>query len=362
MAAKPPEQGAIPLTMRAWTFTNTGRPADVLTFTNNHPLQSTLKPNEVLVKISHCGFNAGVDLIMQIVPHWLHNSPAIPELDLSGIIVATASPRTDLQVGTKVFGSTSPMAFFLSGKGSLAEYIVVSADLIMPIPSNMPLEQACGLSGCGCTAVQIVRKANIKPGDSVFINGGSGGLGSITVQVVKAAVGPSGRVTATCSTPKLSFVKSLGADEVVDYTAHPSLAAHVAKTYASTRFDAVIDTVGIQELYTASPAFLKPSGLYLNVGGQTVPKRLGSFLGMMWVMLMNYMYPSFLPKGVPRRYAFLSGRATREDHAEVKRLVEEGKLVVPLDSVWEMGEALKAYGVIGSQRAKGKVVVHVQDV
>lgn len=348
--------------MRAWTFINAGRPADVLTLTNNHPLQHNLKHNQVLVKISHCGFNAGVHLIMQIIPSWLHNTPAIPELDLSGIVAATASPRPDLKPGTKVFGSTSPKAFFLNGKGTLAEYIVVSADTIMPLPANMPLEQASGLSGCGCTALQLVRKANIKLGDSVFINGGSGGLGSITVQVVKAAVGPTGRVTATCSEPKLPFVKSLGADEVIDYTAYPSLAAHVAKSYTHTRFDAVIDTVGIQELYTASPVFLKPSGLFLNAGGQRIPLRLWPFLGMFWIMLLNYVYPASLPGGVPRRYAFLSGRATREDHEEVKRLVEEGKLKVPLDSVWEMEEALGAYERIESQRAKGKVVVRVQDV
>jgi NADPH:quinone reductase-like Zn-dependent oxidoreductase len=362
MAAKSVEHGSVPSTMRAWTFTKRGSPASILTLTENHPLQHNLKLNEVLVKISHCGFNAGVELIMQIVPSWLHNTPSTPELDLSGEIAATASSRTDLQVGTKVFGSTSPMQFFLNGRGSLGEYVVVSADTIMPLPANMPLEQACGLSGCGCTAIQLVRTANIKPGDSVFINGGSGGLGSILVQVVRAAVGPTGRVTATCSKPKLPFVASLGADEVIDYTAYPSLASHVAKTYASTRFDAIIDTVGIQELYTSSPAYLKPAGLFINVGAQTLPMRLGPFIGLFWMMLLNYIYPSFLPRGVPRRFAFLSGRANMKDHAEVKKLVEDGKLTVPLDSVWEMEEAMKAYERIESKRAKGKVVVHVQDL
>ena len=103
--------------MRAWTFTKCGHPASILTLTENHPLQHTLKPNEVLVKISHCGFNAGVDLMMQVVPSWLHKTPATPELDLSGEIAATASARTDLQVGTKVFGSTTPVQFFRNGRG-----------------------------------------------------------------------------------------------------------------------------------------------------------------------------------------------------------------------------------------------------
>lgn len=362
MASKATKHDSVPLTMRAWTFTQPGLPSAALTLTKNHPVQHDLRPNDVLVKISYSGFNAGILLAIQAFPTWLHKTPAIPELDLSGEIVATASTRADLRVGTKVFGSLSIAQFFLYGRGSLAEYVVLPADTIVPVPVNMSMDQAAGLCGCGCTAMQVVRKAKLKRGDSVLINGGSGGLGSILVQVVKDAVGETGRVVATCSGPKLDFVKSLGADEVVDYTAYPSLSSHLAETYSSARFDAVLDTVGIQPLYTSSPAYLKPSGIFINLGGMNATLKLSSVLALLWLMMLNTLYPSFLPNGVPRKFAFLSGKPTQKDSEAVKRLVEAGKLTVPLDSVWEMEDALKAYERIQSKRARGKVLVHVQDL
>lgn len=362
MATTTVDDGSLPSTMRAWTYTQPGRPSAVLTLTKSHPAQHKLQSNEVLIKISHCGFNAGVLFMIGLLPSWLHKTPAVPELDLSGEIVATASARSHLKIGAQVFGSCPPALFFRYGKGSLAAYVVLPTGTIVPIPTNMSLEKACGLSGCGCTAVQLVRKANIKRGDSVLINGGSGGLGSVLVQVVKAAVGETGRVVATCSSSKSEFVKSLGADEVIDYTAFSSLSLHLVQTYSSSRLDTVLDTVGIQSLYTASPVYLKPSGFFINAGGMTVPPKWIPFLGLLWMMLLNYMYPSFLPNGVPRKYAFLSGYADQHDSLEVKRLVEAGKLTVHLDSVWEMEDALKAYERIESKRATGKVMVHVQNL
>ena len=381
---------SVPNTMRAWTYTEPGLPSTALQFTKTHPISHNLSPNQVLVKISHCGFNAGVTTIMQIVPSWLHKTPAIPEIDFSGEIVAASTlSRTDLHIGTKVFGSCPPPLHFRYGRGTLAEYVVVPVDTISPVPSNMSMEQAGALSGCGCTAVQLVRRAKIKKGDSVFINGGSGGLGSIVVQVVKAAVGASGQVVATCSGPKLDFVRGLGADEVcaalcctillsvvcllykttdmsppqvIDYTAHPSLSTHLSQTYSSARFDTVIDNVGIQSLYTSSPSYLTERGVFINAGGMNVVPSFLSFFGLLWMMLLNHIYPSFLPNGVPRSYAFLSGYANEADLAEVKGLVEEGKLTVPIDSVWGMEEALKGYERIESKRARGKVVVRTQEM
>ena len=94
----------------------------------------------------------------------------------------------------------------------------------------------------------------------------------------------------------------------------------------------------------------------------STPHRISSFITFIFTMLLNSIYPSFLPHGVPRRYAFLSGYANEKDHREVKALVEEGKLRVEMDSVWGMGEALQAYERIESQRARGKVVVSVWDL
>ena len=277
---------------------------------------------------------------MEIIPSWLFKSPKIPELDFSGSILATtASPsRTDLPVGTQVFGSIPPDQVFRHGRGTLAEYVVLPSNTVMPIPTNMPPERAACLSGCACTSLQIVRKANLKPGDTVLINGGSGGLGSILVQVVSATISPTGHLVATCSKPNIPFVTSLGADEVIDYTAHSSLSSHLSKTYFGRPFGAILDTVYTSpSLYTSSPSYLKSSGLYLNAGGMGMPHRIGPFILFFFSLFLNYIYPSFLPRGVNRRFVFLSGNANEKDHREVKRLVESEKLRVELDSMWGMG-------------------------
>lgn len=352
---------SLPPTMQAWTYTAPGPPSTALTFTKTHPTPPSPGANEALIKITHCGFNAGVAFIMQLVPSFMHRTPAIPELDFSGTIISTgvSTAHPTLQPGAAIFGCCPPVLHSRYGSGTLAEYVVVPLSMVSPLPSSTSPLSACALGGCGCTAVQSMRRASLTRGQSVLINGGSGGLGSILVQVARATVGPTGRVVATCSAANLDFVQSLGADEVVDYTAHKSLGAHLSSAYANARFDAVIDTVGIQELYLFSPAYLREKGIFINAGGMLVSPIWSSFLAFFFMMLLNYVYPSFLPRGVNRRYAFLSGAANAHDLGEVKRLVEEGKLKVPIDSVWGMQDAWKGYERIESKRAKGKVVIEV---
>lgn len=118
----------------------------------------------------------------------------------------------------------------------------------------------------------------------------------------------------------------------------------------------------IQDLYLASPAFLKKKGLFLNVGGMGVAFIWREFLGFFVMIANSFIYPSFLPHGVPRKYAFFSGSANQESLKEVVKLVEDSKLTVPIDSVWEMEDAREAYKVIDSKRARGKVIVKVQEV
>jgi|SRR5271156_5228933 len=88
------------------------------------------------------------------------------------------------------------------------------AELVIRKPVNASMAEASGLAGVGCTAIQAAEAASLKPGDKVFVNGGSGGLGSMMVQVARAIVGESGQVIATCSGPNVEMVKALGADEV----------------------------------------------------------------------------------------------------------------------------------------------------
>jgi NADPH:quinone reductase-like Zn-dependent oxidoreductase len=149
---------------------------------------------------------------------------------------------------------------------------------------------------------------------------------------------------------------------VVDYTTRESLAAHFADKHADDRFDAVLDTVGIQDLHVHSPAYLKEKGLFLDVGVMAVAPTWRAFLGLFAMLANNLVYPSFLPRGVVRKYAFFSRSANEEDLRRIVELVEDGKLKVEIDSVWAMQDARGAYEVIDGKRARGKVVVKVQEV
>jgi reticulon-4-interacting protein 1, mitochondrial len=154
--------------------------------------------------------------MMQLLPTLFRSKPAIPEMDFSGEIAAVGpgvpSSRR-LLVGSLVFGSIL-LGTHLGGAGALAEYVVVSAENVVRKPENVSLEESAGLGIAGCTALTLIERARLKQGDSVLVNGASGGIGTFVVQMAKNIVGESGRVVAICSGRNVELVKGIGADEV----------------------------------------------------------------------------------------------------------------------------------------------------
>jgi reticulon-4-interacting protein 1, mitochondrial len=200
--------------MRAWTFTSRGLPASILHLNSDLPTPSaqSIGPHEVLVKVSHVALNVGLLLMLRLMPH-VTSTPWIPELEFTGTVVSIGSKVSELKLGDEVFGAQNFPTYFKHG-GTLAEYLIMPAELVLHKPVNASMAEASGLAGVGCTAIQAAEAASLKPGDKVFVNGGSGGLGSMMVQVARAVVGDSGQVIATCSGPNVEMVKALGADEV----------------------------------------------------------------------------------------------------------------------------------------------------
>jgi len=125
--------------------------------------------------------------------------------------------------------------------------------------------------------------------------------------------------------------------------------------YGSEPFDAILDTIGTQLLFENSPAFLKPNGHFINVGAME-----GMATGI-WSMAKNTLWPRLLG-GTPRIYTFQQTNPDQKTIQYLIRLVEEEKLIVIIDKVFEMEDALQAYDRILSQRAKGKVVVRIQTI
>lgn len=169
---------------------------------------------------------------MQICPSFLRAKPAIPELDFSGIVVDVGSDvpaSRNLAAGVPVFGSVLVGPHVSAGIGSLAEYVVVPATGVVRKPENLTLEKAAGLGVSGCTMLALMDRAKLEKGDKVLVNGASGGIGSMVVQLAKEAVGETGRVVAICSGANVEMVKKLGADEVrilISYDLNQILVSH----------------------------------------------------------------------------------------------------------------------------------------
>jgi reticulon-4-interacting protein 1, mitochondrial len=207
-----------PATMLAWIQSRAGRPSEVLSLSSDVPTPATKEPTDVLIRISHAALNPGASIMMQLCPFFFRSNPSIPELDFSGTLVAagsTALKSGRLVVGDSVFGSVGTEKHIKEGSGSLAQFVVVPEANVAPKPSSNATDaEAAGLGIAGCTAVALMEKARLQNGNSVLVNGASGGIGSMVVQMARDAVGTNGRVVAICSGTNAKMVKELGADEV----------------------------------------------------------------------------------------------------------------------------------------------------
>ncbi|KAE9389806.1 NAD(P)-binding protein [Gymnopus androsaceus JB14] len=333
----------LPKTMRAWVFSSRGLPRDVLSFDRSFPVPDPPAKDNLLIRISHVALNPGCYITMANIPPLVRrllggNTTAIAEAEFSGVVhLAGPSAPTGLCAGTRVFGNF-PMMQLIAGAGALAEYIVVSASSVAVIPPSMGFVEASGLGGAA--------------GDRLLVNGGSGGVGTMVIQIAKAR---GAYVIATCSGRNIDLVKSLGADEVIDYRANHPLPVYLAKEYHKRPFDFIFDTIGVQDLFTYSPHYLKPQGALINVGNFE-----GATLTV-FRALLNTWRPVLLG-GIPRRYSMISTTPDGVKAAQLARMTEEGQLRVIVDEVVEFEDVLRAYDRMINRSARGKIIVKVQDV
>jgi alkaline phosphatase D len=213
------------------------------------------------------------------------------------------------------------------------------------LPSGVKPEDAAAIGIAGLTETQSIRP-NVKPGDKVFINGGSGGTGVYGIQIAKAL---GCHVTTTCSTPNVAFCKSLGADEVIDYKTSDVVSTLSAQT---SLFALVVDNIGTPaDLYQKSGSFIAPGGKFVQIGAAP------DLSGMAQVS-KNMLLPCFLGGG-KAKYQMLMGQASKSDLQLLAGWMVEGKVKGVLDSVFEWEDAPKAYEKLKTGRARGKIVVRV---
>jgi NADPH:quinone reductase-like Zn-dependent oxidoreductase len=294
---------------------------------------------------------------MRLVPTLLRPKNSIPGVDYSGTIAALGptAPK-HLNVGLSVFGTLGRGAVF-KGQGTMAEFLLASPSNVMiaPLPSSMSKREASTIGIGGLMAVLIMKHGGIRPNNNlrVLVNGASGGIGSLAVQVLRAY--GAKEIVAICSARNAQVVKSLGADSIIDYQAHPALHDHLAKTFKDAPFDFILDTIGVQSLYLNSPFYLKESGVYENIGDFE-----NRILLAMWYRFTNMWWPVVLG-GTPRRYVTFGGDFEKEAAEELERLVTEGKIKGTVESEFKFEDIIEAIDLVASKRARGRVVVKVGD-
>lgn len=213
----------LPKTMKTWIIAKSGEPKKALQLKTEWPTPSPPKGGDVLIRVSYASLNP-LDLVTMTIPTILRRN-AVPGVDFSGEILqlgpSVSSVSPDLRVGMTV-GGTLPTPQIIRGYGALSEYIVVPAHAVAEKPAGLEDGAAAALMGvAGQTTACLMRAAEVAKGDRVLVNGASGGVGSVVVQVLRYK---GAHVTAICSGKNEAMVRQLGADEVSLSHAGPSRA------------------------------------------------------------------------------------------------------------------------------------------
>ncbi|KAJ3530617.1 hypothetical protein NMY22_g8500 [Coprinellus aureogranulatus] len=350
-----PTELSIPATQNAWVSVRKGVPSRSLEFNTDWPVRRTLAPGEVLVKVHAAALNPLGYKLMTMVPGFVSKRPYVPEHDFSGTIV-DSNGSEEFKVGDEVFGWVLPMAQRATKQGTLSEYLTVSESCIAKRPSNISEIEAAGVTAVAITALQALDLAKLEEGQTLFVNGGSTGVGAYAIQMAKMR---GARVVAVASGGKEEYVRKMGADEFIDYTKVGPLHKYLHDNPPSTKYNVILEAVGWFDpsLYTYSSRYLAPNGVFVSVGptpdgfGLNTISQLLRFVGAI-------AFPSFVT-GIKPQYKILRADESKEDIRKVAQYLEEGKIKPSVDSVYGFQDVLKAYERLMSSRAAGKVTINV---
>jgi NADPH:quinone reductase-like Zn-dependent oxidoreductase len=320
--------------MKAIVCTRYGSP-DVLEFKEVE--KPAPKDDEILVKIHAASANPLDWHLMRGEPFPARlggglRKPKDPRLgaDFAGRVEAVGTNVTQFQPGDEVFGA---------GAGSFAEYASVPENTLALKPTKSSFEEAAAIPVAAITALQGLRDTGqIKPGQKVVVNGASGGVGTIAVQIAKAF---GAEVTGVCSTRNLEMVRSLGADHVIDYTQEDF-------TRNGQYYDLIYDAVGNRSVSDYKRA-LNPNGICVIAGFQNLPR-----------IFEHMVLGPLLSKTGNKKVGFMGiAKMNQKDLVFVKELLEAGKVVPVIDRRYPLRETAEAIRYLEAGHARGKVVITV---
>jgi NADPH:quinone reductase-like Zn-dependent oxidoreductase len=293
---------------------------------------------EVLVQVRAAGVDRGTCHLMRGEPYLVRilgfgfRGPKnrVPGLDVAGTIVAVGADVTRFQVGDEVFGIA---------RGSFAEYAAAQEDKLVAKPAGLSFEQAAVVAVSGLAAIKGLHTGRIAAGQKVLIIGASGGVGTYAVQLAKAF---GAKVTGVASTAKVDLVRSIGADEVIDYT---------REDFADGQhYDLILDTGGNSRLSRLRRA-LTPKGTLVIAGGE----------GARWTGVGRQLRALVLSLAVPQRLTmYVSSTSKRQaDLEELRQQIEAGHLTPIVGKTYRLPDVPEAIRHLESGRAQGKIAITV---
>ena len=321
--------------MKAIVYTKYG-PPEVLQL--KEVPKPTPKDNEVLIRIyattvnrTDCGFRKPeYPLIVRPINGLFRPKRTILGSELAGEIEAIGKNVKTFKQGDRVFGLST------SNFGTHAEYICISEEASITIkPANMSYDEAAAVCDGAYLAMSIIRKIDFKNVKKILINGASGSIGSAGVQLAKYY---GTRITAVCNTKNIELVKSLGADEVTDYTKEDF-------TENGQIYDVVFDAVGKSSFFRCKK-LLKPGGIYFSTDLGFLSQNI--FLALLTPIIggKTVMFP--IPKGSKEEIVFL------------KELIEAGKYKAVIDRRYPLEQIIEATRYVETGQKTGNVVITLE--
>lgn len=295
--------------------------------------------NDVLLQVKAAGVEigtwhlmAGKPFLLRIMGFGLRKPKVLVRgRDVAGVVEAVGKNVTRFKPGDEVIGTAD---------GSFAEYASAPQERLAPKPANLTFEQAAVVPISGGTALQGLRKGNVQSGQKVLVVGASGGVGSFAVQIAKAL---GAEVTGVSSTAKMDFVRSLGADDVIDYTRQDF-------ADGTRHWDLIIDTGGRRSLSDLRRA-LTPKGTLVIVGGEGGGNWFGGFDRNLRSGLVSMF--------VSQRLTMLASKERGEDFDALRELIEAGKVTPVIDRIFPLIDAPDAIRYLEEGHAAGKIVITV---
>jgi NADPH:quinone reductase-like Zn-dependent oxidoreductase len=293
--------------------------------------------NEVLIQVHAAGITLfdcwmrsgyappGFKTLMRLSTGFVPKQPILGT-EVSGEVAAVGQAVTRLNMGDPVYA-------FAADLGGHAEYICLPEKSVAPKPNNATHEEAGAMLQGALTAWYFMKKANIQPRQKVLIVGASGGVGGYAVQLARHYL--KAEVTGVCSAAKMDYVRSLGADQVIDYTQEDF-------TQNGERYDVVFDTIGKSPVFRTKKS-LQDNGWYLvDTFG------LPMFIKLLW-----------LTKRSNLNFEYGLVKETTEDLLFIKELCEKGVVKPTLDRSFPFEQAADAHRYVESRHKKGNVVITI---